>query len=140
MAEGAEHTVYPVLSSVDDVRAYVRRMADTVHDPCGMAVGVRVGLDEMGLLRRVEITRAAEGGGSYWSVRVDLRLTGPGCQYFFAFKANLEELLVAHPQISGAVVEWDPSLDWTPENMSPAARSKLQERRRALWPTVMQHR
>jgi metal-sulfur cluster biosynthetic enzyme len=64
---------------------------------------------------------------------VQLRLTSPGCLYFFAFKDNLEERLTAHPQISRVAVDWDPSLDWTPEDLSPAAQSKLEERRRALW-------
>lgn len=129
-----EAGAHPLLRDADAVRDYVRQAADTVHDPCGMAVGVRIGLDEMGLLRRIE---AEKDDRSCWSVRADLRLTGPGCQYFFAFKANLEELLMAHPQISHAVVEWDPSLDWSPENLSRAARSKLEKRRATLWPTVV---
>ena len=83
----------------------------------------------MGLLRQVRTEPEADG----WSVRVQLRLTSPGCLYYFAFKDNLEERLAAHPQISSVVVDWDPSLDWTPEDLSQAAQSKLEERRRELW-------
>ncbi len=129
MAEAAEASHFPALHDSRGVLEYVRRTADTIHDPCGMATGVRLGLNEMGLLRRVETEPDADG----WSVRVQLRLTSPGCLYFFAFKDNLEERLTAHPRISRVVVEWDPSLDWTPEDLSPAAQSKLEERRRALW-------
>ena len=129
MAETAETSSCPDLRDSHEVLEYIRRTADTIHDPCGMATGVRLGLNEMGLLRRVETEPDEEG----WSVRMQLRLTSPGCVYFFAFKDNLEERLMAHPQISRVVVEWDPSLDWTPEDFSPAARSKLEERRRALW-------
>jgi hypothetical protein len=57
----------------------------------------------------------------------------PGCVYFFAFKDNLEERLRAYPQISRVVVDWDPLLGWTPEDLSPAAQSKLEEVRRELW-------
>lgn len=130
MAEAAEEA--PRFPDLDDSRAvleYVRRTADGIHDPCGMATGVRLGLNEMGLLRRVHTEPDPEG----WNVRVQLRLTSPGCVYFFAFKDNIEERLTAHPQISRVVVDWDPTLDWTPEDLSPAARSKLEERRRSLW-------
>ncbi len=125
----AEASRFPDLHGSREVLEYVRCTADTVHDPCGMAAGVRLGLNEMGLVRRVETEPSAEG----WSVQVQLRLTSPGCVYFFAFKDNLEERLGAHPQISRVAVDWDPSLDWTPEDLSPAARSRLEERRRALW-------
>jgi metal-sulfur cluster biosynthetic enzyme len=125
----AETTRFPDLHGSGEVLEYIRRTADTIHDPCGMATGVRLGLNEMGLMREVQTESDADG----WSVRIRLRLTSPGCVYFFAFKDNLEERLGAHPQISRVDVEWDPTLDWTPEDLSPAARSKLEERRRALW-------
>jgi len=93
-----------------------------------MAVGVRLGLNEMGLLREVGAEPDAEG----WSVRIRLRLTSPGCQYYFLFKDTLEEQLTTHPQISRVVVDWDQALDWTPADLSLDARDKLEERRRAL--------
>ncbi len=129
MAEAAEASHFPALHDSREALEYIRRTADTIHDPCGMATGVRLGLNEMGLLRRVETEPDADG----WSVRVQLRLTSPGCLYFFAFKDNLEERLIAHPQITRVEVEWDPTLDWTPEDLSPAAQSKLEKRRRGLW-------
>jgi metal-sulfur cluster biosynthetic enzyme len=129
MAEAGKAPRCPVLQDSHEVLEYIRHTADAVHDPCGMAIGVRLGLNEMGLLRRVQIEPNANG----WSVWVQLRLTSPGCQYFFLFKDTLEQRLIAHPQISRVVVDWDPSLDWTPEDLSPAAQSKLQERRHALW-------
>ena len=129
MTEATEAPRFPTLHDSREVLEYIRRTADTVHDPCGMAAGVRLGLNEMGLLRQIQAELEPEG----WTVRMQLRLTSPGCLYFFAFKDNLEEQLTAHPQISRVIVDWDPSLDWTPEDLSPEARSKLEERRRALW-------
>ena len=131
MTEATQAPRFPTLNHSREVIEYIRRTADTVHDPCGMAAGVRLGLNEMGLLRQIQTELEPEG----WSVRVQLRLTSPGCQYFFLFKDNLEERLGAHPQISRAIVDWDPTLDWTPENLSTVARSKLEERRRSLWPS-----
>jgi metal-sulfur cluster biosynthetic enzyme len=124
----AKASRFPALHDAPEVLEYTRRTADAVHDPCGMATGIRLGLNEMGLLHRVQAQADADG----WTVRMQLRLTSPGCLYFFLFKDILEERLTAHPQISHAVVDWDPSLDWTPEDLSPAARGKLEERRREL--------
>ena len=119
---------FPALGEAHEVLEYIRCTADRIHDPCGMAVGVRLGLNEMGLLREVGAEPDAEG----WSVRIRLRLTSPGCQYYFLFKDTLEEQLTTHPQISRVVVDWDQALDWTPADLSLDARDKLEERRRAL--------
>jgi metal-sulfur cluster biosynthetic enzyme len=129
VAEATEAPRFPTLRDSREVIEHIRRTADTVHDPCGMAVGVRLGLNEMGLLRQMQAQPSADG----WNIRVQLRLTSPGCQYFFLFKENLEERLSAHPQISHVVVDWDPMIDWTPEDLTPAARSRLDKRRRSLW-------
>ena len=128
MAETSEASSFPTLGEAHEVVAYIRCKADGVPDPCGMAVGVQLGLNEMGLLREVRVEPDAEG----WSVRVRLRLTSPGCQYYFLFKDTLEEQLITHPQISRVVVDWDPTLDWTPADLSPEARDRLEERRSAL--------
>jgi metal-sulfur cluster biosynthetic enzyme len=120
---------FPDLRTSREALEYIRRTADTIHDPCGMAAGIRLGLNEMGLLRQIQAEPDPEG----WSITMQLRLTSPGCLYFFAFKDNLEERLSAHPQISRVVVDWDQSLDWTPEDLTPAARSRLDHRRRSLW-------
>jgi metal-sulfur cluster biosynthetic enzyme len=120
---------FPDLRTSREALEYIRRTADTIHDPCGMAAGIRLGLNEMGLLRQIQAEPDPEG----WTITMQLRLTSPGCLYFFAFKDNLEERLSAHPQISRVVVDWDQSLDWTPEDLTPTARSRLDERRRSLW-------
>ena len=97
----AKSSRFPDLDGARELLEFIWRTADTIHDPCGMATGVRLGLNEMGLLRQVQTEPDADG----WSVRVQLRLTSPGCLYFFAFKDNLEERLTAHPQISRVVVD-----------------------------------
>jgi metal-sulfur cluster biosynthetic enzyme len=106
----------------------VRDIADQVYDPCSMAIGLNVGLTEMGLVRQV----AADPVGDGWNVRVRLRLTSPGCQYFFYFKQELERRLLGHSSIVGAAVDWDETLDWTPEDLAASAREKIERRRRLL--------
>lgn len=125
-----EPETLPQFLSAADVDEYVRKVSDTIYDPCGMAMGVNIGINEMGLIRTIEITPAGDG---CWSVHVLLRLTAPGCEYFFAFKDNLEQGLLPHPQLKRVEVEWDPTLDWTPEALSESARHRMEARRRELW-------
>lgn len=112
------------LDSVDAVDTFVRSQADQVHDPCSMALGLNVGLSEMGLIRGVNTDRI----GQAWSVGVRVRLTSPGCQYFFYFQEQLETRLLAHPQIACVEIIWDHVLDWTPEDMAASARERIARR------------
>ena len=112
------------LDSALVVETFVREQADDVHDPCSMALGLNVGLSEMGLIRNVEVVQL----GPDWSVKVHVRLTSPGCQYFFYFQEQLEARLLAHPRITGVEVTWDHVLDWTPEDMAHSARNRIAQR------------
>lgn len=107
----------------------VRSVANQVHDPCSMAMGLKIGLDDMGLVREVNATRAPNG----WDVRLLLRLTSPGCQYFFYFREELEKRLLAYASVSTVRVEWDERLDWTPDDFSATAREKIAERTLSLY-------
>lgn len=103
-----------------------RQVADEVCDPCGMAIGLNVGLAEMGLIRDLNVQPEQNG----WHVRMRLRLTSPGCQYFFFFREELEKRLLAHPEFSTVDIEWDQELDWTPADMALSARSRIEARSR----------
>ena len=126
MSETVDGT--PPLDTEPAVEAFVRAQADNVHDPCSMAIGLNVGLAEMGLIRHV----AASHVGERWAVEVTVRLTSPGCQYFFSFQEQLQAHLLAHPQIARADVTWDHTLDWTPEDMADTAKHRIAERMRRL--------
>ena len=117
-----------VLDSEAAVVAFVRERADGIYDPCSMALGLNVGLVEMGLLRETTVARG-DGG---WAVRVQIRLTSPGCQYFFYFQEELEARLLNHPAIAKVTVTWDERLDWTPEDLAPSAREKIDRRVRSF--------
>lgn len=95
-----------------------------------MAIGLRVGLTEMGLVRHVEVDPTAGG----WRVAVYLRLTSPGCQYFYYFQQELEARLLTQSTIEEATVHWDERLDWTPSDMAESAQAKIANRHALLRP------
>ena len=118
------------LTTASDVATLVRDVANQVYDPCGMAMGLKIGLTEMGLVRDVTANPGTDG----WDVGVHLRLTSPGCQYFFYFQQELETRLLGHPDVSNVSVAWDNGMEWTPENLAPSARQKIDSRQILLRP------
>ena len=113
------------LSSEEEVVALVRGVANEVYDPCGLAQGVSIGIVDLGLIRGLNVERL-EGG---WEVSLRIRLTSPGCFYFFYFQREIRDRLKAVPQIRSLNIEWDEVLDWTPEKMSEWAHLKLKAHR-----------
>ena len=109
-----------------EIRELVRHIADEIHDPCSMAIGLNVGLAEMGLIREITASASPEG----WRVRVRIRLTSPGCQYFFSFQEQLETRLLAQDGVAEVRVEWDQQFDWTPADIAASVRKRIEERSR----------
>jgi metal-sulfur cluster biosynthetic enzyme len=95
----------------------------TVYDTCSLFNGTRLDLVEMGLVHDVE----QEGG----TVRVRLLLTDPMCLYLFEMRSQIIEALSALPGIEAVEVEPVAGKLWWPERMSPRARRRLEEFRRA---------
>jgi metal-sulfur cluster biosynthetic enzyme len=124
----SEQRAMTPLETEEDVTAFAHAKADEVHDPCSMAIGLKIGLSEMGLVRHVTVA-PAQGG---WDLKLQLRLTSPGCQYFYYFRESLEERLNAHPDIVTAEVLWDQIFDWTPEDFAPSAQAKIDARQQLL--------
>ena len=109
------------LRSKDRVLAYVREQVNEVTDPCSQALGVAIGLGDMGLVREIDV----EPHGAGWSVRLTLRLTSPGCLYFVYFEDSIRQRIV-DPAIKSLEISFDGGLDWTPEAMAPSAQRRLQ--------------
>lgn len=101
--------------------AEIRRQLDTIGDPCSVAQGSSMGLDEMGLVEDVEVD--ADG-----NVTVRLRLTSPTCTMVGYFGVEAKRLVGALPGVRNVEVRADLGLDWTPDMMSEAAKA----RRRAV--------
>ena len=99
---------------------------DEVADPCSESMGRPIGLAEMAILRKVEVTGR--------SVSVGLCLTEPTCLYAFQIAESVQEHL--HEVFGDDVevkLEFLPEADgawWTENHLSPAARVRLAEVRR----------
>ncbi len=116
------------LISEEDVVAFVKAVANEVYDPCGLALGVSIGIADMGLIRALK----AEGLKNGWRVTLRLRLTSPGCFYFVYFEREIRLRLQRVSQIQSISIEWDQMLDWTPDDMSKPAQRKLKEYRQKV--------
>ena len=115
------------LRSRDQVLAYVRDQVNEVTDPCSQALGVAIGLGDMGLVRELDV----EPHGDGWSVGLTLRLTSPGCLYFVYFEDSIRQRIV-DPAIRSLEISFDSGLDWTPEAMALSAQRRLQAHRSRL--------
>lgn len=106
----------------------MRGVANEVYDPCGLALGVSIGIADMGLIRDLKAERLKNG----WRVTLRLRFTSPACFYFVYFEREIRDRLKGIGQIQSLDIEWDQILDWTPDDMSKPAQRKLKEYREKL--------
>ena len=103
----------------------IRTILDEIKDPCSVAASTPMGLDEMGLVRSLEIT---DGG----QVTVVLRLTSPFCEMVPFMRNEAIEKIRRLPGVAGVTVEHDSGLDWDPDLIAPEARERQQGRLRML--------
>ncbi len=107
---------------MDAVIDEIRRALDTIGDPCSVANGTPMGLQEMGL---VEDIRLDDDG----NVAIRLRLTSPTCMMIGYFDVEAKRRVQQIAGVRSVEVTADRGLDWTPDLMSDAAK---QRRRAAL--------
>jgi metal-sulfur cluster biosynthetic enzyme len=117
--------------------ADVRAALNTIVDPCSVGAGSPAGLDDMGLIRRVELTETAEA----IDLLVVIGVTEYGCLMGAPFAMEAYRLLEALPGVGAVQVDLDQEFDWLPEDMSPAYRARLEhghlEGRRRLGPGAL---
>jgi metal-sulfur cluster biosynthetic enzyme len=106
----------------DDALAEIRAQLNTIGDPCSVAQGVPMGLDDMGLVRDVKLD--SEG-----NVEISLRLTSPSCHIVGYFDVEAKRRVLGLPGVRSVTVRVDHGLDWTPQMMSEDAKAR---RRKAL--------
>jgi len=104
-------------------RHAVDEALDRVVDPCSNALGVPLGLREMGLTRSVDIDDASG------TVTVTMRLTSPCCEYGPTMALAAEQELAAVPGVRSATVTIDYGAAWTPAEIMPNASVRLAGRR-----------
>jgi len=101
----------------EKLEAKIRHELDSIKDPCSLASGVPLGLDEMGLIDQVIISD--EG-----AVVLRLRLTSPFCHMIGFFKTEATRLIAALPGVASVTLEADNGLDWSPSMISPVGQSR----------------
>jgi metal-sulfur cluster biosynthetic enzyme len=109
---------------VDDPKSLVAAVyaeLDKIIDPCSAASVAPMGLNEMGLINRVEVS---EGG----DVDVFLRLTSPTCQMIIYMAKESIRLISDLPGVTGVRVHPDEGLDWDPSLIAPAAAERRRTR------------
>ncbi len=116
--------------ALDEAR--VRQLINQIADPCSLARGVPIGLDDMGLVCEVQI-QSMDGAGPV--IDLLLRLTSPNCLFFIEFEQKVDHVL-REAGAKAVSVRWDTTFDWTPDQIHPAAQNRLAqsraERRRLL--------
>ena len=109
----------PTLELESGIRSCLRQ----IKDPCSVATGHPLDIEEMGLVRSVEV----DGDGA--RAVVDLRLTSPTCMLVGFFVTEIQKLVAeALPQIAEVEVRFDQGLEWTPDLMSEQVKSARAER------------
>jgi metal-sulfur cluster biosynthetic enzyme len=96
-----------------------RALLDGIGDPCSVASGTPMGIDEMGLIKSVEL---ADDG----CLHVAMRLTAPLCHNVGYFNVEIKQRLAALPGVSSVSVSMDHGLEWTPDLISADAQGRRQ--------------
>ncbi|MDM9384662.1 hypothetical protein QUB80_28770 [Chlorogloeopsis sp. ULAP01] len=122
------------LKTKEDVIALVQTKMNEVYDPCGLARGLSIGMVDMGLICSINV----EPVDNAWKVFLRIRFTSAGCEYFPYFEREIRERLEVYQQIESISLEWDKNMDWTPDNLSKVAKSKLEEHNEKLLSAALQ--
>jgi metal-sulfur cluster biosynthetic enzyme len=101
----------------EEIETRVRDCLHQIKDPCSVATGHPLHLEEMGLVKSVEIDASAG------RAVVDLRLTSPTCVMVGFFVTEIQRLVKeAVPELHEIDVLFDRGFDWTPDMMSDEVR------------------
>ncbi len=101
----------------------VRATLNGIIDPCSSAAGCAAGLDEMGLVRAVQLKQTDSGT----DVTVIIGVTEYGCLMGAPFANEAYRLLKALPGTATVTVNLDGLFDWDRDDM----RADYQERLKA---------
>jgi metal-sulfur cluster biosynthetic enzyme len=105
--------------------AQVRAALDAVVDPCSAAAGAPAGLNEMGLVREVEVRPASTGA----HVHVVIRLTAPTCLMGIPFLTSARQRLSELPGVAEVEVSLASGIDWTPAELPQRYAERLERLR-----------
>lgn len=111
MLEASDHAALETL---------IRAELDTIKDPCSIASGTPLGLNEMGLVDSVSISAAG-------AVDLKLRLTSPFCHMIGYFQTEAGQRILALPGVTSVTLEGDNGLDWSPTRITAAGQAKREK-------------
>jgi metal-sulfur cluster biosynthetic enzyme len=106
----------------------VKRVLNGIVDPCSATAGVPAGLVDMGLVSDICVEAIS---AERCNVAVTVGVTEVGCFMIGPFASEARSRLEALPDTAKVTVRLKPSVDWNPEDMSPALRRRLEARRQA---------
>ena len=93
------------------------QVLDEIHDPCSVASSVPMGLAEMGIIGRVEVSRTG-------AAHVTLRLTSPFCEMIGFLRSESLRRVAELPGVTGCVVDHDNGMHWDDDLIAPAAADR----------------
>jgi len=108
-------------ATVAEVTAAVRDALRRVVDPCSIATGVPIPIEDMGLVREIRV----EGR----DVTVDLRTTSPFCMQIGNIRGRIAEVTRDLPSVGTVTVEVDDGNEWLPDMMAGEVRARLRRAR-----------
>jgi len=118
------------MGETDPRESEIRRAINAILDPCSVAMTEPVGINDLGIVERVDVDGSA--------VRVHLLLTSPHCLYVGHFQDRIEAAVGALPGVDAVEVRLSDSTDiWDEGRMSEAARMRLARRRRRPSPAYL---
>lgn len=103
--------------------ADIRTALAQVHDPCSVALGDPVTIEELGLVERIEI----EGR----KVGVTLVLTMPNCVMFLDIASSVREAVAGLEDVDEVDVVLDHETEWNEGRLPDASKARLAARRHA---------
>ncbi|WP_435284959.1 metal-sulfur cluster assembly factor [Streptomyces sp. NBC_00063] len=104
----------------------VRRVLNTIVDPCSITAGVPAGMDDMGLIGEIAVVDDVTAGRH---VSVTFGLTDPTCMLLGAFANEARERLRALPGVTAVDVTLDHTMEWTPDLLAPDYQERLSAHR-----------
>ncbi len=99
----------------------IRAILDEIKDPCSVAASVPMGLDEMGIVKSVNIAGCGH-------VEIELRLTSPVCEMIGYMRNEAITKIGALQGVTGVSVCHDSGLDWDHDMIAPEAQARRQRR------------
>lgn len=101
--------------------AFVRAELNKIVDPCSAVAGAAAGINEMGLVRHLELVEGSQGT----IIRVVIGVTEPGCLMGIPFANEAQKRLQALSGVENVEVTLDRAFSWTPQDMASEYQARL---------------